>query len=90
MAPLAERLTHDQAHKVARGIVSTLAARFPGHYLLTAQAKRAGRIFLDYLRNGRGTTAIGNYSPRARGDFPSPRPSPGRASKPASVPMHSR
>jgi bifunctional non-homologous end joining protein LigD len=70
MAPLAERLTHDQAHKIARGIVSALAARFPRQYLLSAQAKRAGRIFLDYLCTGRGTTAIGTYSPRAREGFP--------------------
>jgi bifunctional non-homologous end joining protein LigD len=35
-----------------------------------AAAKRNKRIYIDYLRNGRGTTAIGAYSPRAREGFP--------------------
>ncbi|MEH2512162.1 bifunctional non-homologous end joining protein LigD [Nitrobacteraceae bacterium AZCC 1564] len=70
VAPFQERAPHDQAHKIARRLVSELAARFPDQYILSAQAERTGRIFLDYLRNGRGTTAIGPYSPRARDGFP--------------------
>ena len=70
MAPLQEKITHDQAHRLARRLVSELADRFPDEYVLSAQAARRGRIFLDYLRNGRGTTAIGTFSPRARPGFP--------------------
>lgn len=70
VAPLEQPVLHDKAHRIARELVSELAARNPDRYLLSSQAKRRGRIFLDYLRNGRGTTAIGTYSPRAREGFP--------------------
>src|SRR3954454_21749134 len=70
MAPLDNPLPHDEAHRVARRLVSELAAQFPDRYIVSAQARRRGRIFLDYLRNGRGTTAIGTYSPRVRNGFP--------------------
>src|SRR3954447_7756102 len=70
MAPLDQPVLHDKAHRIAHQLVSALAARHPDRYLLSAQAKRRDRIFLDYLRNGRGTTAIGTYSPRAREGFP--------------------
>jgi bifunctional non-homologous end joining protein LigD len=70
MAPLDEPVTHDQARATARRLVSVLAARFPDDYIFSAQARRHGRIFLDYLRNGRGTTAIGTWSPRAREGIP--------------------
>jgi bifunctional non-homologous end joining protein LigD len=70
-APLAPKLTHDAAHAYARRLAQQLAATDPEHYVTSAAlAKRPGRLFIDYLRNGRGTTAIGAYSPRALPGFP--------------------
>ncbi|MBH5370431.1 DNA ligase D [Bradyrhizobium glycinis] len=69
-APLDVPMLHDQAHRMARNLMADFALRRPDRYVLSAQARRSGRIFLDYLRNGRGTTAVGTFSPRARENFP--------------------
>jgi bifunctional non-homologous end joining protein LigD len=39
-------------------------------YTASSMANREGRLFIDYVRNGRGTTAVCAYSPRARPRFP--------------------
>jgi bifunctional non-homologous end joining protein LigD len=71
MAPLKTRMTHDAAHVYAKGLAQRLAATDRDRYVMVADpARRAGHIFIDYLRKGRGTTAIGTYSPRARPGFP--------------------
>jgi bifunctional non-homologous end joining protein LigD len=71
MTPLDRTIDHDEARAYAKQIAQRLAATAPDRYTMAADpGKRAGRIFIDYLINGRGTTAIGAWSPRARAQFP--------------------
>ncbi len=71
MVPLSREMTHDEAHRYSRSVALRLAATAPDQYTVSAaMAQRSGRLFIDYLRNGRGTTAVGAWSPRARAGFP--------------------
>jgi bifunctional non-homologous end joining protein LigD len=57
----------DFADRFARA----LAAAEPDRYVaVMTKAKRKGKIFIDYLRNQRGSTAIMPYSARARAGAP--------------------
>jgi bifunctional non-homologous end joining protein LigD len=48
-----------------------LAVTAPDRYTTSPLPQRRNRrIYIDYLRNGRGTTAVGAYSPRVREGFP--------------------
>jgi bifunctional non-homologous end joining protein LigD len=59
------------AKAYTKAIAEKVAATAPERYTISAAlAKRSGRLFIDYLRNGRGTTAVGAFSPRARPGFP--------------------
>ncbi len=50
-----------------KGVAAAIESSDPKLYLIKmTKAARKGRIFLDYLRNERGSTAIAPYSPRAR------------------------
>jgi bifunctional non-homologous end joining protein LigD len=52
-------------------LAQQLAGTDPSRYTISsAPTQRNGRIYIDYLRNGRGNTAIGAYSPRVRPGFP--------------------
>lgn len=71
VAPLAPRRDWATVRKFSAALARALATASPERYVDRAtRSRRAGRIFVDYLRNGRGATAIAPYSPRARAGGP--------------------
>ncbi|MEF0941039.1 non-homologous end-joining DNA ligase [Rhizobium sp. BR 362] len=67
VAPLKPKATWPDVKAAAEAIADGMSADTPEKYLsVAAKAKRAGHIFIDYLRNGRGNTAVAPYSTRAR------------------------
>ena len=67
VVPLQPKLGWDEAKAFTKWVADSFVAQSPERFTAN-QAKRArhGRIYIDYLRNSRGATAIGAYSPRAR------------------------
>lgn len=65
--PLEPSLGWDMAKAFTKAVAQQMASDAPRRYVATmAKSRRSGRIFIDYLRNGRGATAVAPYSPRAR------------------------
>ena len=71
VVPLNPGCDWDLTKRFARGFAETLAQSQPDRFLATAtKSKRSKRIFIDYLRNGRGATAVASYSLRGRPGAP--------------------
>jgi bifunctional non-homologous end joining protein LigD len=71
IVPLDRSRDADEVHRYSRTLAQRFATRAPRRYITSARLKdRPGNLFIDFLRNGRGTTAVGAYSPRARPGFP--------------------
>ncbi len=62
-----KKLNWDQGKAFAHDVCQAMARDNPDLYLIKmSKAQRGGRIFLDYLRNDRTSTAVAPLSPRAR------------------------
>jgi len=67
VASLTPQANWQQVKEAAETMAHSMSADSPQTYLSVAsKAKRTGHIFVDYLRNGRGNTAVAPYSTRAR------------------------
>jgi bifunctional non-homologous end joining protein LigD len=59
----------------AEAFARAMAADAPALFTAVAtKERRRGKIYLDYLRNGRGASAVASYSLRARPGFPAAAP----------------
>lgn len=71
IAPLKPETDWPRVKDFARSFAGGLAAENPDRFTATlSKAKRKGRIFIDWLRNERGSTAVAPYSTRARPGAP--------------------
>jgi bifunctional non-homologous end joining protein LigD len=67
VVPIRPMLAWDAVKEFTRLVSTRFSDRAPDRFLVNmSKTKRTGRIFVDYLRNGRGATAIAPYSTRSR------------------------
>ncbi|UNT15490.1 DNA ligase D [Pseudomonas sp. I3-I5] len=71
VVPLTRKASWDDVKDFSHAIVTYLAKLFPDRLTAVSGPKnRVGRIFIDYLRNGKGATTVCAYSLRAREGLP--------------------
>jgi bifunctional non-homologous end joining protein LigD len=66
VAPIQPEAGWDEVKMFTKAVAETMAKDRPNRYVATiAKRARSARIFVDYLRNDRGATAVAAYSTRA-------------------------
>lgn len=69
--PISRRTSWNEAKEFCRSFTEQIVAADPLRYVANmSKAKRKGKIFIDFFRNGRGATFIAPYSSRARRGAP--------------------
>lgn len=67
VVPIRPGPTWEEARDFCEAFARTMVRDAPDRYIATAsKARRAGLIFIDWLRNSRGATSVCNWSLRAR------------------------
>lgn len=66
VVPIEARLGWDKTYAWSRSFAELICQEHSIATLELGKAKRKGRIFVDYLRNNRGSTAVASFSVRAR------------------------
>jgi bifunctional non-homologous end joining protein LigD len=71
IVPLTPGHSWEEHKDFARRFAEALSQAEPDRFVATmSKAKRKGKIFIDWLRNQRGSTAVVPYSARSRADAP--------------------
>jgi bifunctional non-homologous end joining protein LigD len=71
VVPITPALGWDEIKNFTKAIAELLVQSFPDRFVATmTKSKRSGKIFVDYLRNAEGATAVAAYSLRARANAP--------------------
>jgi bifunctional non-homologous end joining protein LigD len=89
VVPLAPMAGWEEVKTFAQGLAEAMATDNPDRFIaaMSKQARR-GRIFIDYLRNGRGATAVAAYSTRTRPGAPVSTPLAWEELSPSIRPSH--
>lgn len=67
VVPIMPNATWDTIHDFAKNIANVMEEKWPNRYTSNVRKeKRKGKIFIDWIRNGRGATSVAPYSIRAR------------------------